>query len=103
MKQQLVWQDMSEAPKDRQILVGIKSAVDGVVRFDAVEWDIEFFNSNLYEWYSLGSGNHYSSSDSISEKIRKPTKGLERNPNVSTYAWSTCIPNSLREGNSSFF
>lgn len=65
MKQQLVWQDMSEAPKDRQILVGIKSAVDGVVRFDAVEWDIEFFNSNLYEWYSLGSGNHYSSSDFI--------------------------------------
>lgn len=71
-KEQLVWQDMSEAPKDRQILVGIKSAIDGVVRFDAVEWDIEFdfkqldnFKSNLYEWYSLGSGNHYSSSDFI--------------------------------------
>ena len=49
-------------------------AVNGVVRFDAVEWDIDddFKRDfecdqldNLYEWYSIGSGNHYYSSDFI--------------------------------------
>jgi len=39
MKQQIVLQDMSEAPKDREILVGIKSEVDGYIRFYTVVYD----------------------------------------------------------------
>ena len=46
MKQQLVWQDMSEAPKDRQIIVGIKSEEGGAIRFEGV-----VFIQDVYEQY----------------------------------------------------
>lgn len=67
MKQELVWQDMKSAPKGRQIIVGIKSQCDGIIRFDSVVFnddgdDIE--EGDKIHWFSFDN-NEYSSNDFI--------------------------------------
>jgi len=74
LKQQLVWQewqDMSDAPKDRKIIVGIKSQCDGIIRQDVVEFndwgdgendDIE--EGDKIHWFSFDN-REYSSNDFI--------------------------------------
>ena len=75
MKQQLVWQEMSDAPKDRKIIVCLKSWGDptDIIRVDVVEWDlvlndrkeIELEYGLGTEWYSPGEEWYYNSSDFI--------------------------------------
>lgn len=65
MKQQLVWQDMSGAPKDREILVGIKSECDGIIRFDSVEAGFPS-SKNTWFWFSDNEiGSIYSNDDLV--------------------------------------
>ena len=71
MNQQLVWQDMSDAPKDRKIIVGIKSQCDGIIRQDVVEYndwgdcdDDDIEEGDKIHWFSFDR-NEYSSNDFI--------------------------------------
>ena len=81
MKQQLVWQDMNQAPKDREILVGIKlfkSECDGPIRFDSVVFNLEEFEededgeesdpgfaSAKNTWFSYNDDYYYSNDELV--------------------------------------
>jgi len=81
MKQQIVLQDMSEAPKDREILVGVRSEVDNLIRFDKVVYDKDAgsypyddddgddsepgFPSPKNTWFSENEEYYYSNDDFI--------------------------------------
>ena len=78
MKQQLVWQDMDQAPKDREILVGIKSECDGPIRFDSVVFNLEEFEededgeesdpgfaSAKNTWFSYNDDYYYSNDELV--------------------------------------
>ena len=77
MKQQLVWQDMSEAPKDREILVGIAESI-GPIRFDSVVFNHEEFEededgeesdpgfaSAKNTWFSYNDDYYYSNDELV--------------------------------------
>ena len=68
MNEQPVWQDMDQAPKDREILVGIKSEEDGPIELDVVEGSIIYDTFEWgwgFEWYSPVKAEYYYSDDFI--------------------------------------
>jgi len=80
VKQQLVWQDMATAPKDREIVVGIESEYERRLSLDIVKFEIEddiyaVEEGDVPSWFSEDKHYYYCSTELIGWS-ELPTKDM---------------------------